>query len=215
MKIWTIAAAGLAAAALALGTAQAQERLEIGKPAPAFTGTDTKGVTHNLADFKGKTVVLEWVNHDCPFVVKHYGAGNMQALQQQAKDAGVVWISIVSSAEGKQGYVTAEQANAVYFEGKFTKAPVTPSNAAAVILDPTGQIGQAYKAKTTPHMFVINGEGTLVYEGGIDSIKSSNPEDIAKADPLFKTAMEQVVAGQPVANPQTTPYGCSVKYSGS
>jgi len=192
-------------AALLLGAAAAPAFAApvVGQPAPAFTAVDSKGKQHSLADYKGKTVVLEWTNHDCPYVKKHYQA-NIPNLQKQAKDAGVVWLSVISSAPGEQGHV----------DGKKADELTASRNAApsAVLLDPQGTVGKAYDARTTPHMYVIDAKGVLRYAGGIDSIASAKLEDIEKASPLFKTAMEAVVKGENVAQATTRPYGCNVKY---
>ncbi|MCB9987895.1 MAG: redoxin domain-containing protein [Rhodospirillales bacterium] len=176
----------------------------IGEPAPAFTGTDTNGVEHALSDYLGKTVVLEWTNHECPFVKKHYGSGNMQALQKQATDEGVIWLSIVSSAPGKQGNVTGEQANEIMAE--------VDAHATARILDPDGTIGHLYDAKTTPHMFVIDAEGTLVYAGAIDDQPTPRPETIEGAHNYVRAALDNLAAGTAVEVSQTQAYGCGVKY---
>jgi peroxiredoxin len=192
-----------AAAALSLTSAAFAEAV-VGEPAPPFTGTDSNGVTHNLSDFAGKTVVLEWTNHLCPYVKKHYGAGNMQKLQESATADGVVWLSIVSSAEGKQGFVTPDEANAITAEGG--------SKATAKLLDPAGTIGKAYGAKTTPHMYVIDGAGKLVYAGAIDSNSSADPKTIEGATNYVAEALAAVKAGTPVATAETEAYGCSVKY---
>ena len=178
--------------------------LEIGEPAPGFTGIDTSGKSHALSDFRGKPVVLEWTNHDCPYVRKHYSSGNMQRQQQTATGQGVVWLSIISSAPGKQGHVTPAQADALTAERN-----AAPS---AVILDEKGEIGQLYEAKTTPHMYIIDADGKLAYMGGIDSIASANPADIGKATQYVPAALAQVMNGEPVAPSVTRPYGCSVKY---
>ncbi len=177
---------------------------EIGKPAPDFTLMDSDGTSHSLADFKGKTVVLEWFNHDCPFVQKHYSGGNMQQLQEAAVDSGVVWLSVISSAEGKQGYLTPEEAKA--------KKAELGSNATAVLLDADGKVGKLYDAKTTPDMFVIDGEGTLVYKGAIDSVKDTKPASIEGATNYVTAALDSLEAGEAVEVPKTKPYGCSVKY---
>lgn len=177
---------------------------EVGQSAPVFTGVDSNGVEHSLSDFKGKTVVLEWTNHQCPYVIKHYESGNMQKLQKAAKEDGVVWISIVSSAEGKQGHVTAEEANAVKAE--------TNSMATAKILDPSGEIGKLYDAKTTPHMFVVDPEGTLVYAGAIDSDSSFRQSAIEGATNYVQAALDSLKAGEPIEVASTKPYGCGVKY---
>jgi len=178
--------------------------LKIGEPAPGFTGIDTSGKSHALSDFRGKPVVLEWTNHDCPYVRKHYSSGNMQRQQQAATGQGVVWLSIISSAPGKQGHVTPAQADALTAERN-----AAPS---AVILDEKGEIGRLYEAKTTPHMYIIDADGKLAYMGGIDSIPSTNPADIAKATQYVPAALAQVMQGEPVTPSVTRPYGCSVKY---
>ena len=177
----------------------------VGQPAPAFSATDTSGRKHALADYKGKLVVLEWVNHECPFVGKHYGSGNMQKLQKTYTGKGVVWLSVNSSAAGKQGHVTPEQANAL------TKQK--GAAASAVFLDPEGTIGRAYAAKTTPHMFVIDATGTLVYQGGIDDTPSSAQADIATAKNYVQAALDALLAGRKVETPSSQPYGCGVKYA--
>lgn len=177
---------------------------KVGSPAPEFTLTDTKGTSHDLTDFRGKWVVLEWTNHQCPFVVKHYKNGDMQNLQKWATGKGAIWLSIVSSAEGKQGYVTADQANGLLKEKGF--------NSTAMLLDPTGLVGKIYAAKTTPHMFVINPEGMLAYMGGIDDNPSPNPDDVKKARNHVKMALEEGMAGKPISVTTSQPYGCSVKY---
>lgn len=177
---------------------------EVGKPAPEFTGTDSNGVSHKLSDFKGKTVVLEWTNPECPYVVKHYDSKNMQNLQKEYTGKDVVWLTINSSAIGKQGAQSAEEAN-TYLADKG-------SYATARLLDPTGEIGKLYDAKTTPHMFVINKEGTLVYQGAIDDNDSAKPEDAATAKNYVKAALDSLSDGKPVEMAQTKPYGCGVKY---
>ncbi len=178
--------------------------LKIGEPAPGFTGIDTSGKSHALSDFRGKPVVLEWTNHDCPYVRKHYSSGNMQQQQQAATGQGAVWLSIISSAPDKQGHVTPAQADALTAERN-----AAPS---AVILDEKGEIGRLYEAKTTPHMYIIDADGKLAYMGGIDSIPSTNPADIAKATQYVPAALAQVMQGKPVTSGVTRPYGCSVKY---
>jgi peroxiredoxin len=177
---------------------------EPGEAAPEFTLTDSKGTSHKLSDFRGKFVVLEWLNHECPFVKKHYSSGNMQKLQQEYTAKGVVWLSIISSAPGKQGHRTGPQAEA---DTKDKNAAPT-----AVLLDPSGEVGKKYDAKTTPEMFVLDKEGKILYAGAIDSIKSTDSADIAKAENHVRQALDAALAGQPVPKPKTTPYGCSVKY---
>lgn len=193
-----------AASALALAATGALAAPVIGQPAPAFTGVSSNGETVSLADFAGKRVVLEWTNHDCPFVVKHYVTGNMQATQSATKADGAVWISVISSAPGKQGYVSAEMANEL-----TTTRDAKPDY---VLLDETGVIGQAYAAKTTPHMFIIDEEGVLRYDGAIDDKPSANHATVDGATNYVLAAWRDVVAGKPVAEAQTKPYGCSVKY---
>jgi peroxiredoxin len=178
--------------------------VETGSPAPDFTLTDTTGATHSLSDFQGGFVVLEWTNHQCPFVVKHYQEGHMQALQERLAGEGVVWLQVVSSAEGKQGYVTAE-------EGESLRESLA-MNSTALLLDPSGDVGRAFGARTTPHMYLIDPEGTLVYQGAIDSIKSTSTDDIPKAENYLLSAYRSAKAGEPVQTDTTTPYGCSVKY---
>ena len=173
--------------------------------APDFSAPDQDGQTRSLADYRGKVVVLEWTNHDCPFVKKHYGSSNMQALQREAAAKGIVWLSIVSSAPGEQGHVDGKKADELTASRK-----AAPS---AVLLDPQGTVGKAYDARTTPHMYVIDAKGVLRYAGGIDSIASNRAEDVAKAEPLAKNAMLAVAEGRPVAQPVTRNYGCAIKYA--
>jgi len=195
---------GAAAAALTLASI-AQAEVGVGKPAPDFTLTDASGKPVALSSFKGKTVVLEWTNQDCPYVRKHYGSGNMQALQKTAADQGVVWVSISSSAPGLQGYVTAADAQRLTAERK-----AAPS---AFLLDPDGKVGRLYDARTTPQMFVIDKDGKLAYMGAIDDKPSANVADIPGARNYVTEALTAVAAGQPVKLASTRPYGCSVKYS--
>jgi len=176
----------------------------VGEMAPNFKGMDTNGVQHELSDFLGKTVVLEWTNHDCPYVKKHYDGGNMQSIQKSATDDGVVWLSIVSSASGKQGQLDNATANAVMKD--------VGSNATARIQDPSGTIGKLYDAKTTPHMFVVDAEGALVYAGAIDSDSSFKPDGIPTATNYVTDALSSIKAGEPIEVSSTQPYGCSVKY---
>jgi peroxiredoxin len=177
---------------------------EIGKPAPEFMANDTNGKHVMLSELKGKTVVLEWTNHECPFVVKHYGSGNMQALQAEATKDGVVWVSIVSSAKDKEGNVTAEEANKIVADQK-----AMPTHK---ILDESGEIGKLYDAKTTPHMFVIDKNGVLVYQGAIDDKSGFDQEEIKTAKNYVRSALAEVKAGKPVEVSSTKPYGCGVKY---
>jgi peroxiredoxin len=198
-----ILTAFLALAVLAL-PAPALAEAKVGQPAPDFTATDIHGNAFALAEQRGKPVVLEWTNHDCPFVVKHYSTGNMQAAQKAAREGGAVWVSIVSSAPDKQGHVTAEQAAAILAEQGA--APTTQ------ILDPAGAIGRAYGAKTTPHMFVIDAGGVVAYAGAIDDNPSADPATVAGATNYALAALEALRAGAPVDPAETRAYGCSVKY---
>lgn len=177
----------------------------VGEPAPDFTGTDSHGQTHKLSDYRGKFVVLEWHNNGCPYTRKHYESGNMQKLQKEWTQKGVVWLTIISSAPDSQGYVTAAQEND-YLE----KMHAVPT---AAILDPKGEIGHLYAAKTTPHMFIINPQGVLIYNGAIDDKPTSEQSDIPGARNYVSAALQEAMAGQPVAVASTRPYGCSVKYA--
>jgi peroxiredoxin len=192
------------AALLLAITAVAEASVKVGEPAPLFVATDSKGQRHSLEDFRGKVVVLEWTNHDCPYVRKHYGAGNMQKQQRTATEQGAVWLSVISSAPGKQGYVSGAEADRL-----TEQRDAAPT---AVLMDTTGTIGRTYGAKTTPHMYVIDQQGILVYMGGIDSISSANTDDIPKATQYVNAALDEVMSGQAVSQPVTRPYGCSVKY---
>jgi len=194
-----------AAAALCMASfAGAQAAPEVNAPAPAFIGTTASGDSLSLEDFSGKTVILEWTNHQCPFVGKHYGSGNMQALQQEMTEQDIVWLQVISSAPGKQGYVEGEEAIALNSE-----RGAVPTD---TLLDPEGVIGRAYAARTTPHMYIIDPEGMLLYMGGIDDIPSANPADIPQATNYVRQAMTAIQAGEAVPNPATRAYGCTVKY---
>ena len=196
--------AGIASLALALYGVPAPAAPLVGKTAPEFTAVDSNGVRHALSEQRGSIVVLEWTNHDCPFVRKHYGGNNMQSLQKDAKAKNVVWWSIISSAPGKQGHVSPAEANEL--TQRRNAAP------AAVLLDPDGTIGRLYGARTTPHMYIIDPQGTLVYMGGIDDKPSADPADIATSTNYVRTALAKLENGQPVEPSSTRPYGCSVKY---
>lgn len=178
---------------------------KVGEMAPNFTGTDSNGKSHSLSDFKGKRVVLEWVNYDCPFVKKHYKSQNMQELQTKYTKEDVIWLSINSSAKGKQGHLSSEEANSAMKERNASPT--------AMILDPSGEIGKLYKAKTTPHMFVIDAEGKLAYMGAIDDNDSSDPDDAKTAKNYVSAALDSLKSGSKVDVSSTDPYGCSVKYS--
>lgn len=177
---------------------------EIGKMAPAIIAKDTNGKDVDLSAYKGKIVVLEWTNNGCPFVKKHYGSKNMQSVQKDLTDKGVVWISVISSAPGKEGHVDAEGANKIVMD-----AGATPTH---TILDPDGKIGKAYGAKTTPHMFVIGVDGNVAYMGAIDDNGSADPATVTGAKNYVRAAVDSLVAGMPVETAQTQPYGCGVKY---
>ena len=195
----------LAAAALALAAGTAFGNASVGQPAPAFTATDTSGKAVSLADFKGRHVVLEWVNPGCPYVVKHYGSGNMQGTQREAAAKGVVWLSVNSTAADARDFLKPAEMAAWMQQQKAT---VT-----ATLMDADGKVGRAYGARTTPHMYVIDPAGKLVYAGAIDSIPSGRVADIANATNHVKVALTESLAGKPVSTPVTRPYGCSVKYS--
>jgi peroxiredoxin len=193
-----------ALSSLVATTLFAVESPPVGSAAPDFSLTDAKGKTHSLSEYKGKYVVLEWFNPECPFVKKHYGSGNMQKLQGEYTSKGVVWLTIDSSAPGTEGNLTPEQAAKKMGEWKTRQT--------ALLLDPEGKAGRAYGAKNTPDMIVINPEGKIVYEGAIDSKASPNPADIPSSTNYVKVALDESLAGKPVTTSSTKPYGCSVKY---
>jgi peroxiredoxin len=190
---------------LALSTVNAQAEVTVGKPAPAFTLTGADGASYSLAELKGKFVVLEWLNYECPYVVKHYDSKNMQQLQQTYTSKGVKWFAVNSSAEGKQGHLTPEQALAL--------AKEKGAAATATLLDHSGEVGRLYGAKTTPHMFVINPEGTLIYAGAIDDNDSTRLSSVEGAKNYVAAALDEAMAGKPVSVASSRPYGCSVKYA--
>lgn len=190
----------LAAASAAMANA------ELNKPAPAFDAAGADGKPLKLAAYKGKTVVLEWTNHECPFVAKHYDSGNIPNLQKDAAGKGVVWLQVVSSAPGKQGHVDGATARKLNDARKAAPA--------ATVLDPDGKIGKLYGAQTTPHIFIVNADGQLVYKGGIDSIPTPNKDDLPKAENYVAAALSAISAGKPVEKASTKPYGCAVKYAG-
>lgn len=201
----------LVKAAVAVGfmaaASAAMANAELNQPAPAFSAVGADGKPVKLDAYKGKTVVLEWTNHECPYVKKHYESGNIPNLQKDAASKGVVWLQVVSSAPGKQGHVdgaTAQKLNA-----SRDAAP------AGTVLDPDGKIGKLYGAKTTPHIFIVNGAGQLVYKGGIDSLATTDKADLAKAENYVTAALASIGAGKPVVKANTKPYGCAVKYNSS
>lgn len=190
--------------ALSLGMATTSFAAKVGDKAPDFKVADMNGKTHQLSDYKGKFIVLEWMNEGCPFVKKHYQANNMQKLQKEYTGKNVVWLTVASSAKGKQGHWTAAQAQAKAKEWNIAST--------AILLDEDAKMGKAYGAKVTPHMFVINPEGKLVYNGAIDDNDSSDPEDIPKSTNYVDLALKESLAGKPVKVSTSKPYGCGVKF---
>lgn len=200
-----IATLAVTAASLAFA-APAFAKIDTGSNVSDMTVVDSNGQTHNLSDFAGQTVVLEWTNHGCPYVKKHYNTDNMQSLQKEAKADDIVWLSVISSAPGKQGYVSGEEAN--------TLTETRNAAPAAVILDAEGTMGKTFSAKTTPHMYIIDAEQTLVYQGAIDDNDSFREDTVEGATNYVREALSAMAAGEPIATSETTPYGCSVKYAG-
>jgi peroxiredoxin len=200
-----LVAALAAALAGGLPSAALAQTAAVGQPAPAFQLVDTSGKTVKLADFKGRYVVLEWTNPGCPFVVKHYGSRNMQTLQKESAAKNVVWLGISSTAPDHPDYLAPAQLGARYQEWGMA--------ATALLMDDDGKVGRAYGARTTPHMYVIDPQGVLVYAGGIDDKRSANPEDVKTARNYVRAALADAMAGRPVGTPTATPYGCSVKYA--
>ena len=196
-------ASSVALAAIAAGTHQAHAAAAVGQAAPDFTATDALGRTHKLSDFKGKHVVLEWTNPGCPFVVKHY-SGNMQALQSEFTGKGVVWLSVNSTVKESRDYLTPAKLMAWKAEKKAA--------ATAVLMDESGQIGQLYGAKTTPHMYIINPQGVLAYAGAIDSVASSRVDDIKTATNYVRQGLTEALGGKPISVASTRSYGCFIKY---
>ena len=179
--------------------------VKVGEPAPDFQATDSNGQQHELFQYRGQFVVLEWHNNGCPYTRKHYESGNMQRLQKQWTSKGVVWFTVISSAPGQQGYVTAQQEND--YVKQMNAAPT------AALLDPQGDVGRLYSAKTTPQMFIINPAGVLIYDGAIDDKATTDQADIQGAKNYLSQALEEAIAGKQVSTPTTRPYGCSVKYA--
>ena len=203
MTISKILFSTLAISALALA-APAAAKIATGSNVSDMTVTDSNGVQHNLSDFAGKKVVLEWTNEGCPYVKKHYTTDNMQKTQKMATADGAVWLSVISSAPGKQGYKTPAEANAWKTDQDAAST--------AIVLDPEGNMGRTFAAKTTPHMYIIDENQTLVYQGAIDDNRSANPATVEGAKNYVVAAMEDLKAGRAVAEAETAPYGCSVKY---
>jgi hypothetical protein len=191
--------------AFAVSSTAAYAEPVVDKPAPVFSGAAADGSTIKLGDLKGKTVVLEWTNHECPFVVKHYESGNIPNLQKDAVAKGIVWLQVITSASGKQGNVSGETARKLN-----EHRGATPTN---TVLDTDGTVGKLYGATNTPQFFIINPDGVLVYKGGIDSIPSADQADIPKAENYVSAALADLAAGKKVAKSSTKPYGCSVKYA--
>lgn len=195
---------GYTLASVLVASGAANAAIKVGEPAPAFEVLSQTGEPVQLSDFKGKFVVLEWTNEGCPFVRKHYKHGNMQGLQKEFTDKDVTWLTVFSSKPGKQGHVDA--AGAKKFQADFKTAST------AMLLDGDGTVGRLYEAKTTPHMYVVNPDGNLIYAGGIDSTPSADPADIADSENYVKSALNEAMAGKPVSTPISKPYGCSIKY---
>ena len=189
---------------LVAGAVFALDAPPVGSAAPDISLTDAKGKTHSLSQYKGKYVVLEWFNPECPFVKKHYGSGNMQKLQEEYTGKGITWLTIDSNAPGSECNLTADAASKVMTGWKTRQT--------ALLLDPEGKAGRAYGAKNTPNMVVINPEGKIVYEGAIDSKATPNPADIPSSTNYIKVALDESLAGKPITTSTTKPYGCSVKY---
>jgi len=200
-KRFLISIVGVLAVLIAFSAAWAAR---VGQSAPDFTATDTNGKVHKLSEYNGKFVVLEWSNRGCPYTQKHYSSGNMQRLQREWTGRGVIWLTVISSAPGKQGYVTASEENAYL---KQVNAMPT-----AVLLDPTGTLGHLYDAKTTPHIFIISPQGTLIYNGAIDNHPTIDLADVNGAQNYVSAALDEATSGKPVSTPTSRPYGCSVKY---
>lgn len=199
--------AGLAFAGFSLttGAAFAEGAARVGQPAPAFQAVDVEGKTRNLQEFAGKTVILEWTNHDCPYVRKHYNSATMQTLQKDMAKEGIVWLSVISSPPGEQGYVEAAKAKELTVQRDAAPA--------GILLDPKSQVARAYGAQTTPHMYIIDPKGTLAYMGAIDDKPSSNPASLSGAKSYVRQAVAELKAGKPVSEASTKAYGCAVKYA--
>jgi peroxiredoxin len=200
-----VLATTLIAAGLLLATSPLHAEPKVGAPAPVFTAIDSNGKTVALSDYKGKTVVLEWTNDGCPYVRKHYGSGNMQALQKKWTGQGIVWLSVISSPPGEQGFADAKRANAL-----TTERNAAPS---AVLLDPKQQVAKTYGALVTPHMYIITPDGTLAYAGAIDDRPTSRTADLKGAKNYVDEALSELKGGKPVSTTNTRAYGCTVKYN--
>lgn len=199
--------AGLAFAGLSLAATAtwAQSGPKVGAPAPAFQAVDVEGKTRNLSEFAGKTVILEWTNHDCPYVRKHYNSATMQILQKDMAREGIVWLSVISSPVGEQGHVDAAKAK------ELTRT--RDAAPAGILLDPKSTVARAYGAQTTPHMFIIDPKGTLAYMGAIDDKPSASASSLNGAKSYVRQAVAELKAGKPVSEASTKAYGCAVKYA--
>jgi hypothetical protein len=202
MRKWLAASTVIGFALIAFSVGWAAR---VGEPAPDFTATDSNGKVHKLSEYQGKYVALEWTNRGCPYTQKQYNSGNMQRLQREWTGRGVIWLTVVSSAPGKQGYVTASEENAY-----LKQANAAPT---AVLLDSAGTLGHLYDAKTTPHIFIISPKGTLIYNGAIDDRPTTDPADVNGAKNYVSLALEEATSGKAISIPTTRPYGCSVKYA--
>src|SRR6266702_7112726 len=192
---------------VASGVLYAADVPPVGSAAPDFSSPDANGKTQSLSQYKGKYVVLEWFNPECPFVKKHYGSDNMQKLQDEYTSKGVIWLTMDANAPGTEGNITAEQAQKITASWK--------THQTALLLDPESKVARSYGAKNTPNMVVISPEGKIVYEGAIDNKATPNPADIPSSTNYVKAALDESLGGKPVTTPQTKPYGCSVKYKSS
>jgi peroxiredoxin len=190
---------------MALAAPVSAQNPEVGEPAPNFTLQSASGETHTLTDFEGQYVVLEWLNFGCPFVGKHYDSGNMQSLQETYREKGVAWLSIVSSAKGEQGYYPPKE--------MVQQKQKHDGNMTAILMDTSGEVGRTYGAKVTPHMYVINPEGTLIYKGGIDDKPTTDVADVEGATNYVRAALDQAMNGEEVDVKRAQPYGCTVKYA--
>ena len=202
MRKWLAASTVIGFALIAFSVGWAAR---VGEPAPDFTATDSNGKVHKLSEYQGKYVALEWTNRGCPYTQKQYNSGNMQRLQREWTGRGVIWLTVVSSAPGKQGCVTASEENAY-----LKQANAAPT---AVLLDSAGTLGHLYDAKTTPHIFIISPKGTLIYNGAIDDRPTTDPADVNGAKNYVSLALEEATSGKAISIPTTRPYGCSVKYA--
>lgn len=200
-----IAAVAALGGTLLLNGNEALASVENGAAAPAFSVQDASGATRTLAEFRGRTVVLEWTNHGCPYVRKHYDAGNMQTLQREAAADGIVWLQVISSAPGEQGYLDGA--------GALARVQTDSAAPSATLLDPSGAMGRAYGARTTPHMYVIDPQGVLRYQGAIDDRPSARPASLEGATNYVRAALADLAAGRAVQTASTVPYGCAVKYA--